>query len=81
MDTILANCKGYYFTEDFCKHIREFKRHSLDVYNELIFILPNGEQLLFVTSRMDGQSFEYRIPSFRSKAPSEFQKTRWWKIM
>lgn len=80
IDIVRVNCKTHHFTENFCKHLREFKRHSLDNYNEIMFVLPTGEEITIITSLVDGEKLRYDIPSFDSKVHPEFQKKRWWKF-
>lgn len=80
IDVLKANCSGEFFTNDLCTHLREFKRHSLDVYSEIIFTLPKNIKIIIVTSLMDGDRLSYNIPILPSRPDPHFQKKRWWKI-
>lgn len=71
-------CEG--FSEDLCSHLREFKRHCLDVYNEIIFLLPKGITLIIMTSLVDGRRLQYDVSELPSVPHKDFQKVRWWKF-
>jgi hypothetical protein len=77
--TIEANCPGEFFTNEFCKHLREFKRHCLDEYSEITFTLPKKVKIIITTTRVDGMHLSYNVPTLPSLPDKRFQKTRWWK--
>lgn len=79
IDTLRVNCPGEFFTNEFCKHLREFKRHSLDTYSEIIFTLPRNIKIIITTTRVDGERLAYNVPALPSLPDASFQKKRWWK--
>lgn len=80
IDTLRANCSGEFFTNEFCKHLREFKRHCLDEYSEIIFTLPKNIKIIITTTRVDGRSLAYNVPCLPCIPEEKFQKVRWWKF-
>lgn len=81
INILRMNCAGDFFTNDFCTHLREFKRHSLDKYSEIIFTLPKNVKIIITTTLVDGERLLYNIPLLPSLPDPSFQKKRWWKTM
>jgi len=81
IDTIQINCADEWFTNDFCNHLREFKRDSLDEYSKITFTLPNKVKIYITTPRVDGKTLVYDIPHLPTTPDKAFQKSRWWKFI
>ena len=59
------------------KHVREFKRHSLDKFGSVTFHTPDGV-MTFKGNPESRVEFEYSLTSWDSLPPRDLQKIRWW---
>jgi hypothetical protein len=59
------------------KHVREFKRHSLDKFGRVTFHTPDGD-MVFKGNPESRVEFEYALTSWESSPPRDLQKIRWW---